>query len=126
MTDFVVPIHYAARALTAEAAGDRALSAPRCPATMFFFIYTTLLSAPGVLGVLGVLGTLRVFLGLLIILGVLWESPDPAAVGLSYLFESDNLHLLSGATELLPGEPMHCTSHFDKGCWHRSVHQNVH
>ena len=29
-----------------------------------------------------------------IILGVLRESPEPAAVDLSYLFESNNLHLL--------------------------------
>ena len=64
-------------------------------------------------------------LDLLTVLGVLWENPDPATVALPCLFESDNLHLLSGATELLLGESMHGTSFFDEGAWHRSVHQDV-
>jgi hypothetical protein len=67
-----------------------------------------------------------VLLDLLTVLGVLWENPDPATVALPCLFESDNLHLLSGATELLLGESMHGTSFFDEGAWHRSVRQNVH
>ena len=32
--------------------------------------------------------------------GVLWESPEPATVELSHLFESNNSHLLLGATTL--------------------------
>src|SRR5262249_50711430 len=80
----------------------------------------------GILGALGGLGIfLRVLLGLFIVLGVSWENPDPATVALSCLFESNNFHLLSGATELLLGEPVHCTSFFDEGAWHRSVHQDV-
>jgi hypothetical protein len=36
-------------------------------------------------------------------------------VELSHLFESNNSHLLLGATELLLAEPVRCTSFFDDG-----------
>ena len=64
-------------------------------------------------------------LDLLTVLGVLWENPDPATVALPCLFESDNLHLLSGAAELLLGEPVRRTSFFDEGCRCGSVRENV-
>jgi len=57
---------------------------------------------------------------------VLWESPEPAAVDFSYLFERNNPHLPPSVTELFLGESMHGTSFFDEGAWHRSVRQNVH
>ena len=56
---------------------------------------------------------------------VLWESPEPAPVAFSYLFESNNVHLLSGAIELFSAEPVCCTSFLDEGCRCRSVRQNV-
>ena len=60
-----------------------------------------------------------------IILGVLWESQEPAPADLSYLFERNNFHLLSGAPELFPGEPVCCTPLMNEGCRHGSVRQNV-
>ena len=53
------------------------------------------------------------------------QAPEPAAVGLSYFLNGDDIHLLSGVTELLPGEPVRGTSFFDEGGRHRSVCQNV-
>jgi hypothetical protein len=35
-------------------------------------------------------------------------------VGFPYFFESNNIHLLSGATELFLAEPVRCTSFFDE------------
>ena len=58
--------------------------------------------------------------------GVSWESPEPAAVEFAYFFESNNIHLLSGATELLFAEPVRCASFLDDGRRYRSVRQNVH
>jgi hypothetical protein len=56
---------------------------------------------------------------------IMWENPEPAAVGLPYFFESNNIHLLSGATELLLAEPVRCASFFDEGYRRRPVRQSV-
>src|SRR5215510_7460506 len=56
---------------------------------------------------------------------VLWESPEPAAVDFSYLFERNNPHLPPSVTELFLGEPVRCTSFFDEGCRCGSVRENV-
>src|SRR6476661_3456674 len=68
-----------------------------------------------------------------------WRSCAPSSVGrgsaatlprsparsrarqLSHLFESNNSHLLLGATELLLADPVRCTSFFDDDYWHRAV-----
>src|SRR5262249_36511686 len=56
---------------------------------------------------------------------VLWESPEPAAVGFSYLFERNNPHLPPSVTELFLGEPVRRTAFFDESARRRSVHQDV-
>ena len=56
---------------------------------------------------------------------IVGENPEPAAFGPSDLFKNNNIQLLSDTTELLPGEPVCCTSFFDEGCRRRSGRQYI-
>ena len=47
-------------------------------------------------------------------LGVCGRAKNQRPRSFSYLFESNNIHLLSGATELLPAEPVCCTPSMNK------------